>query len=192
MQSNECLQHRQVSRALHTWASYQIRNIAGCACAGCAGNVFTRRRLQRKPLVSDTGMHHGTCVTHVPWCMSGSLASGGGENVPGIPGACAPAIFCIWLRAHGLRKSPMFWRLGNLTARLAGHGESLGFVCCRATRWSLEVLDMLCHDGLLPQWLPKCYTSKTVGWKLKQCVSQFHMSNFDMKFSTVADLKGHF
>ena len=34
-------------------------------------------------------MHHGTCVTHVPWCMSGSLTRGGGENVPGIPGACA-------------------------------------------------------------------------------------------------------
>ena len=27
-------------------------------------------------LVSDTDMHHGTCMTHVPWCMSGSLTSG--------------------------------------------------------------------------------------------------------------------
>ena len=26
--------------------------------------------------VSDTDMHHGTCVTHVPWCMSGSLTNG--------------------------------------------------------------------------------------------------------------------
>ena len=26
---------------------------------------FPRHRLQRKPLVSDPGMHHGTCVTHV-------------------------------------------------------------------------------------------------------------------------------
>ena len=33
-------------------------------------------------------MHHDTCVTHVPWCMSGSLTRGGGENVPGSPGAC--------------------------------------------------------------------------------------------------------
>ena len=82
------------------WVSYQTRNIAGCACAGNAGNVFPRRRLQRKPLLSDPGMHHGTCDTHVPWCMSGSLASGGGENVPGIPGACAPAIFRIWQEAH--------------------------------------------------------------------------------------------
>ena len=84
-----------------TWASYQIRKIAGCACAGNAGNVFPRRRFQRKPLVSDPGMHHGTCVTHVPWCMSGSLTCGDGENVPGIPGACAPANLRIWQEAHG-------------------------------------------------------------------------------------------
>ena len=48
---------------------------------------------QRKLLVSDPGMHHGTCVTHVPWCMSGSLTGGGGENIPGIPGACATRNF---------------------------------------------------------------------------------------------------
>ena len=82
------------------WASYQIRKIAGCACAGNAGNVFPRRRFQRKPLISDPGMHHGTCVTHVPWCMSGSLTCGNGENVPGIPGACAPANLRIWQEAH--------------------------------------------------------------------------------------------
>ena len=82
------------------WASYQIRKIAGCACAGNAGNVSPRRQFQRKPLVSDPGMHHGTCVTHVPWCMSGSLTCDDGENVPGIPGACAPAILRIWQEAH--------------------------------------------------------------------------------------------
>ena len=80
--------------------SCQICKIAGCACAGNAGNVSPRRRIQRKLLVSDPGMHHGTCVTHVPWCMSGSLTHGGGENVPGIPGACASAILCIWQEAH--------------------------------------------------------------------------------------------
>ena len=89
------------STTLSSWASYQIRKIAGCACAGNAGNVFPRRRFQRKPLVSDPGMHHGTCVTHVPWCMSGSLTCGDEENVPGIPGACAPAILRIWQEAHG-------------------------------------------------------------------------------------------
>ena len=28
------------------------------------------------PQVSYPDMHHGTCVTHVPWCMPGSLTSG--------------------------------------------------------------------------------------------------------------------
>ena len=28
------------------------------------------------PRVSDPDMHHGTCVTHMPWCMPGSLTSG--------------------------------------------------------------------------------------------------------------------
>ena len=59
-----------------------------------------RRRFQRKPLVSDPGMHHGTCVTHVSWCMSGSLTCGDGEKVPGISGACAPTILRIWQEAH--------------------------------------------------------------------------------------------
>ena len=85
---------------MRQWASYQIRKIAGCACAGNAGNVFPHRWFQREPLVSDPGMHHGTCLTHLPWCMSGSLTCGDGENVPGIPGACAPAILRIRYEAH--------------------------------------------------------------------------------------------
>ena len=43
-------------------------------------------------------MHHGTCITHVPWFMSGSLTRGGGENVPGIPGACATHNFAYLVR----------------------------------------------------------------------------------------------
>ena len=103
---------RHIIETTFAWASYQIRKIAGCACARNAGNVFPHCRFQRKPLVSDPGMHHGTCVTHVPWCMSGSLTCGDGENVPGIPGACAPAILRIWQEAHygpfvrGIRRWP--------------------------------------------------------------------------------------
>ena len=69
------------------WASYQIRKLVGCAFVANAGNVFPRHRIQRKRLVSDPGVHHGKYV--VTWCMSGSLTRGGGENVPGIPCACA-------------------------------------------------------------------------------------------------------
>ena len=59
---------------------------------------FRRHRLQRKSLFSDPGMHHGTCVTHVPWRMSGLLTRGGGKNVPGIPGACATRNFMYLVR----------------------------------------------------------------------------------------------
>ena len=104
--------HRGLPIGYAPWASYQIRKIAGCACAGNAGKVFPRRRIQRKLLVSDPGMHHGTCVTHVPWCMSGSLTRSGGENVPGIPGACAPAILLVWQEAHwnNMTFSKSAWR----------------------------------------------------------------------------------
>ena len=59
---------------------------------------FLRHRLHRKPLVSGPGMHYGPCVTHVPWCMSGSLTRSSGENVPGIPGACAIHNFAYLVR----------------------------------------------------------------------------------------------
>ena len=42
-----------------TWASYQICKIAGCACAGNAGNISL------SPRVSDPGIHHGTCVAAI-------------------------------------------------------------------------------------------------------------------------------
>ena len=41
---------------------------------------FSRHRFQKKPLVCDPGMYHGTCVTHVPWCMSGTLNRDGREK----------------------------------------------------------------------------------------------------------------
>ena len=59
---------------------------------------FPHHWLQRKPLVSDPGMPHGTCVTQVPWCISGSLTRGRGENVPGISGACTTHNFTYLIR----------------------------------------------------------------------------------------------
>ena len=49
------------------WAFYQIHKIAGCACA---------RNVSPPPRVSDLDIHQSTWVTHVPWCMPGSLTSG--------------------------------------------------------------------------------------------------------------------
>ena len=80
------------------WVSHQIRKSAGCTCAGNAGNVFPRNPLQRKPLISDPGMHHGTSVTHLQSYMPGSLTRGGEDNVLGIPGVCATRSFTYLVR----------------------------------------------------------------------------------------------
>ena len=47
------------------------------------------------PRVSDPDMHHGTCVTHVSWCMPGSLTSG-----------------FLWSRWRG-KRSRHSWRMRN-------------------------------------------------------------------------------
>ena len=49
------------SRAVRLWASYQIRKIAGYACAGNAGKVFPHRRF---PSVSHL---HYSKLTPSPW-----------------------------------------------------------------------------------------------------------------------------
>ena len=46
-------------------------------------SVIAVRKPDHRPLA-----RFANCVTHMPWCKSGSRTRGGGENVPGIPGAC--------------------------------------------------------------------------------------------------------
>ena len=70
---------------------------------------FPRHQLQRKSLVSDPGMHHGTCVKHVPWCMSEYLTRVDGENVPGIPDGCATRYFTY-----------LEWHRGWKTSQVSG------------------------------------------------------------------------
>ena len=80
--------HGLVGHDLHTapqWASYQDTWNYGLRMRRECRERFSRHLIQRKPLVSDHGMDHRTCVAHVPWCMSGSLT--------GIPGACATRNF---------------------------------------------------------------------------------------------------
>ena len=69
--SPDLLHHDFYTRLFFTpLASCQIRKLAGCACARNVGNVSPPSR------VSDPDMHHGTCFTHVPWCIPVSLTSG--------------------------------------------------------------------------------------------------------------------
>ena len=62
-----------------------------------------RERFPRHCRVRYPDMHHDTCVTHVPWCMPGSLSSSflwcrWRGNVPGIPGTCATLNFTYLVR----------------------------------------------------------------------------------------------
>ena len=77
--------------------SYQIRFLRIAHALGLPGTLFLLTT-SNMLLVTDPGIHHSACVTHVPWWMPGSLTRGGGENVPGIPVACATRNFAYLLR----------------------------------------------------------------------------------------------
>ena len=98
----------------------------------CRGS-FPRHLLHKKPLVSDPDMHHGTCITHVPWCMSGSLTHDGGENVPGIPGACATRNFTYPARGPWARRSTVL-RVNNIAV---SQGLTGTYKCSRGP-WCLS------------------------------------------------------
>ena len=68
--------------------------------------------MQRKPLVSYPGMHHGMC-------MSGLLTRGGGENFPGIafPAHVQPAILRIWQKTFA-RKNVDFLSIASPEANI--------------------------------------------------------------------------
>ena len=81
---------------IHQWASCQISKIADAHAPGMLGTFSPPSR------VIDPDMHHGTCVTHVPWCMPGSLTIGflwnrrRGKTFPAFPAHAQPAILRIW------------------------------------------------------------------------------------------------
>ena len=78
---------------------------------------FPHHRSQRKPPIGNLGMHHTTCVTHVAWCMSGSLTHGSRENVPIIPGACATHNFAylVWGPWGSVMKKFSYWHTDSLS-----------------------------------------------------------------------------
>ena len=94
---------------------------------GMPGKFLPRHRLQRNPVFSDPGMHGGTCVTHVPRCLLGSLTRGGGEKDPGIPGACTTHTLTYLLRgpwkgyiiiAYILKSSKTKYRVRNICTEM--------------------------------------------------------------------------
>ena len=152
-----------------------MRKIAGCASTGNAGNVFPATGFRgsgenvpfigSRLLISDPGIHHGTCVTHVPWCISGSLTRGGEENVPGIPGACATRnimylVRCPWPTHCGDSPSTV-----GPERRIESHGDGVWRVVAAFKR-VIEISGLACKGeldwGLAITLLQ--LNSKTIWW----------------------------
>ena len=116
------------------------------------------------PRVIVPDMHHGTCVTHVPWCMPGSLPSGF------LWGLCLEKRF-----RHSRRmRNPQFDVSGKRPMRFY-HPASLASCWYNVTaagtnfRWSLE--ELTTGNAPFPHstmWLTmkdgKCSIPLLVGW----------------------------
>ena len=92
------------------------------------------------PLFSDPDKHHGTCLTHVPWCMPGSLSSG-----------------FLWSRRRGKRswhsrrmRNPQF---------CVSDKRSMAADMRMSTRSMVVYLVLIEYSGLSATWLitlPNC------------------------------------
>ena len=110
------------------------------------------------PRVSDPDIHHGTCVTHVPWCMPGSLTSG---PRPGIPGTCVTCKFTYLVRGPWLGAS-FYWYPSGLLHWCWTYTERCGYNAVnllskaenRHTKWGIG-----CEYNLwFIFWLGHCST----------------------------------
>ena len=110
------------------WTSYQIRKTAGAHAPGML------KTFSPPPWVSDPDMHHGMCVTHVPWCTPGSLTSSflwsrrWGKTFPALAAHAQPPILRIWQEAHGGKVS---W-------------------LCRPAPWTNQMYRHVLQQSLLP------------------------------------------
>ena len=133
-------------------------------------------------------MHHGTCVTHVPWCMSGTLTRGGGKHVPGIPGACATDNFAYLARgpcSSSHRKEDIVMRyllkagFGDkntslIVSRLPLSGQTWWSHFVLYTKIELTILFLLLHVQSLSLSNTTLYTifSPYLHWKNEPEISQ--------------------
>ena len=75
-----------------------IRNSMGLLPDTQNGGLRMHRGGVPGPFSQPPTSKETTGVEHVPWCMPRSLIRSGGENVTGIPGACATRNFAYLVR----------------------------------------------------------------------------------------------
>ena len=96
------------------------------------------------PLISDLDMHHGTCMTHVPGCIPGSLISG-----------------FLWNQWRGKRsrhsrrmRNPQFYVSGKRPMMMSSRGHTFHVI------W----LGPLCVETAVHPWISLIKTSNTELW----------------------------
>ena len=102
----------------------------GCACAGNAGNVFPvaagkrSRHASRHVRYARAVMHAGIAKKQFP------SKSAAGENVPGIPGACATCHFAYLVRGPWSEDDFMMsvCRVWNFTCQYHSNTETWLFI----------------------------------------------------------------
>ena len=128
----------------------------------------------------------GTCVTHVPWCMSGSLTRSGGENVRGIPGACATRNFAYPARGPWT-VGAKFWTTNN-GAILRMQKNEL-FLFTEEEKFWLPMTRRNgcwgCRSSYFRSMLDRQHESKRHGkyckyYKKQQCLTGIPNTNHDM------------
>ena len=100
-----------------SWASYQISNIAGCACAGNAENVFPRR-LQRKLLVSDPACITARASRTCRDACRDRLPALAGKTFPAFPAHAHPQFYASGKRPMGVHNRRQLDCLFNIMYKL--------------------------------------------------------------------------
>ena len=143
---------------------------------------FPRQRLQRKPLDSYTGMHHGTYVTaiwqeahwlsshidtmHVSWCMPGSITHNGGNTLPAFPAHAQSPNLTDPARGPWLKS--LWFRLSQ--SSILVQVEFLGDISC-----VLLPLPSCIHNGCVSTnvYLPRCLSLNISGSQYSLSLSFF-------------------
>ena len=117
--------HEPLTRYVKLWAAH---------ASGMLG-TFSPPPASMEPLVRDPGMHHGTCVSHLPWCMSGLLTCfGGGKRFPAFPAYVQPAILRIWLEAQLIYHLP-----SHVNVNMSKMGAFVFISCVKFYRQNINI-----------------------------------------------------
>ena len=143
------------------WASYQIRKITVCACAGNAGNDFPAtdfkgNRYLAIPACITARASRTYCDAFRDSLTHGGGGGGGGGDVPCIPAHALPASLHIWQEAHWLGNCDAHVKGDNLLVRYWFYD----FIHVNILDWSS--MKNACISQQIPKYITSCDKTLTL------------------------------